>query len=216
MIIGSKTLRERLDIDIVQAFHQRVPEVGEPFTAPDSASRAEETVSSVRRVSGPGLTLQGMLQAQTEDALVDPPDNFCETLVSHGPATFMEAGEEVAARREALVGALRVVVKVGLPGGCVAELKDIVLGECFDAFRNALTGETLARVAPMRVTLKQGVDLSQVKAKPRVYPSEKIAWLKEHFELLCETGVVYPNTQAICTSGDGVSQGTGQGIPFGG
>ena len=200
MIIGSKTLRESLDIDIVQAFHQRVSQVGELFAAPGSAVRADETVSSVRRLSGPGLTLKGMLQAQVEDALSDPPDKFCETLVSHGPAMFMEAGEEVAARREALVGALRVAVEVGLPEGCVAELEEIVLGECFDAFRRALTGETPARVAPMRVTLKQGADLSQVKAKPRVYPPEKSAWLKEHFELLCETGMVYPNPQAICAS----------------
>ena len=33
MIIGSKTLRESSDIDIVQAFHQRVSEVGETFAA---------------------------------------------------------------------------------------------------------------------------------------------------------------------------------------
>ena len=105
-----------------------------------------------------------------EDALPDPPDEFCETLVSHGPAMFMETGEEVVARREALVAALRVAVEVGLPEGCVAELEEIVLGECFDAFRWALMGETPARVAPMRVTLKQGADLSQVKAKLRVYP----------------------------------------------
>ena len=141
-------------------------------------------------VSGSGLTLQGMLQALTEDTFLDPPDKFCETLVSHGPAMFMEAGEEVAARREALVGALRVAVKVELPEGCVAELEEIMMGECFDAFRRALTGETPARMAPMWVTLKQGADLTQVKAKPRVYPPEKGALLKEHFELLCETGTL--------------------------
>ena len=141
-----------------------------------------------------------MLQAQAEDALTDPPDEFCETLVSHGPAMSMEAGEEVAARREALVGALRVAVEVGLSGGCVAELEEIVLGECFDPFRGALTSETPACVAPMRVTLKQSADLSQVKAKPRVYPPEKNARLKEHFEMLCETGMAYPNPQAICAS----------------
>ena len=200
MVIGSKTLRESLDIDIVQAFHQRVSQVGELLAAPGSAVRADEAVSSARRLSGPGLTLKGMLQAQGKDALPDPPDEFCETLVSHGPAMFMEAGEEVAGRREALVGALRVAVEVGLPERCVAELEEIVLGECFDAFRRALTGETPAHVAPMRVTLKQGADLSQVKVKPPVYPPEKSAWLKEHFELLCETGMVYPNPQAICAS----------------
>ena len=52
----------------------------------------------------------------------------------------------------------------------------------------------------MRVTLKQGANLSQGKAKPCVYPPEKSAWFKEHFELLCETGMVYPNPQAICAS----------------
>ena len=114
-----------------------------------------------------------MLQAQAEDALPDPPDEFCETLVSHGPAIFMEAGEEVTARREALVSALCVAVEVGLSEGCVAELEGIVLGECFGAFRRALTGATPARVAPMRVALKQGAGLLQVKAKPRVYPPEK-------------------------------------------
>ena len=128
MIIGSKTLSESLDIDIVQAFHQQVSQVGELFAAPDSAVRADETVTSARRLSEPGLTLQGMLQAQAEDALPDPPDEFCKTLVSHGQAMFMEAGEEVAARREALVGALRVAVEVGLPERCVAELEKIVLG----------------------------------------------------------------------------------------
>ena len=175
MIIGSKALRESLDTDIVQAFHLWVSEVGEMFTATGSAARAEETVSSVRRVSGPGSTLQGLLPAQAGDALPDPPDEFCETLVLHGPTMFMEAGEEVAARREALVGVLRVAVEVGLPEGCVAELEEIVLGECFSAFRRVLTGETPARVAPVRVMLKQGADLSQVKVKSRAYTFEKNA-----------------------------------------
>ena len=33
-----------------------------------------------------------------------------------------------------------------------------------------------------------------------VYPPEKSAWFKAHFELLCETRIVYPNPQAICAS----------------
>ena len=44
MIIGSKTLRESLDIDIVHTFHQRVSQVGELFAALGSAVRADETV----------------------------------------------------------------------------------------------------------------------------------------------------------------------------
>ena len=57
MITGSKTLNESLDINIVQAFHQRISQVCDLFAAPGYAVRADETVSPVRRVSGPGLTL---------------------------------------------------------------------------------------------------------------------------------------------------------------
>ena len=130
---------------------------------------------------------------------------------------FMEAGEEVTARCEALVGALRVAVEVGLPEGYVAELDEIVLGKCFDPFRRAFTGETPTHVTPKRVTLKQGADLQQVKAKPRVYPPDKSAWLEEHFELLCETGDGVPESAGdLRECGDGVSQGIGQAKPFGG
>ena len=40
---------------------------------------------------------------------------------------FVKAREEVAARREALMGALRVAIEVGLPKGFVAELEEILL-----------------------------------------------------------------------------------------
>ena len=89
----------------------------------------------------------------------------------------MEAGEEGAARYEVLVEYLRVAVDIGLPEGCAVELEEFVLGEFFDAFRKVLTGEMPACMTPMRVTQKQGVDLTQGKAKPRVYPPEKNVWL---------------------------------------
>ena len=75
---------------------------------------------------------------------------------------LMEAGEEVAGRCEALVGGLRVAVGVGLLGGCVAGLEEIVLGECFDAFRRVLTGETPARVAPSEARRGSHAGESQV------------------------------------------------------
>ena len=133
-----------------------------------------------------------MLQAQAEYVSPDPPDEFCETLVLHGPAMFIEAGEEVAARREALVGVLRVAVEVGLPEGCMAEVKEIVLRECFDAFRGGLTGETPARVAHTGdAEARRGSHAGESQAA--CVSSEKSAWLKEHFELFCETGMVHPN-----------------------
>ena len=91
-------------------------------------------------------------------------------------------------------------METGLSERYVAELEEIVLGECFGAFRRALTGETPARVEPMRVTLKHGADLSQVTARSCVYSPDQGAWLKDHFELLCAAGMVYPNPQAICAS----------------
>ena len=56
-----------------------------------------------------------MLQAQAEGAWPDPPDESWETLVSHGPAMLIEARNEVAVWREALVRTSRVAVEVGLP-----------------------------------------------------------------------------------------------------
>ena len=38
-----------------------------------------------------------------------------------------------------LEGFACVAVEVGLPERCVAEVEEIVLGECFDAFRRVLT-----------------------------------------------------------------------------
>ena len=52
----------------------------------------------------------------------------------------------------------------------------------------------------MRVTLKQGADLSEVKAKPRRYPPDRSAYLREHFQLLSDAEMVYPNPQAVCAS----------------
>ena len=80
-------------------------------------------------------------------------------------------GEEIKARREALIGALYAAVQAGLPEAYVLEVEEIVLGQCFRAFLRALTSEPPARVEPMRATLKQGADLSEVKANPRRFPA---------------------------------------------
>ena len=67
-------------------------------------------------------------------------------------------------------------------------------------------------MALLRVTLKQGADLTQVKTKSRVYLPEKNAWLKEYFELLCDTEVVDPNPKAICARvAMALPKGTGKG-----
>lgn len=45
--------------------------------------------------------------------------------------------------------------------------------------------------------LKHDANHMHVKAKKRVYALEKTVWLQGHFEPLCDTGMMYPNPQAI-------------------
>jgi len=74
MIIGLNTPRKSLDMGIEQAFHQRVSETGELcFVTPHYAARADETISSVSRMYGPGSTLQGIPQPQAGDAFLPGP-----------------------------------------------------------------------------------------------------------------------------------------------
>lgn len=143
MIIGSKMLHESLDIVLVGGFHQRKSEVGEMLNA-----HAEESVSSLRRVSELGLTLQRMLQSQAEDGFRDPPE-FRDVLVLYGPVVLKEVGEEVVARREALVGTLPALVS-GRVGGYRAGRIRVSEGPY---------GWPPARVTPMQVTFMQGTDL---------------------------------------------------------
>ena len=141
-------------------------------------------------MSGPTVTLAGRETARVEAGRQEPLHEFREMLLSRSPTMFMKVREEIKARREALVGALHAAVQVGLPEAYVHEVKERGLGQCFGAFRRALTGEPPARVEPMLIMLKQGADLSEVKAKPRRYPPDRSAHLREHFQLLCDAGMV--------------------------
>lgn len=140
------------------------------------------------------MTLQGTSQAQVEDSVPGPPGEVPETLVSHGSVMFMESREEMTARIKYLVGVLREAVENDLP-------ERFLVGDCFHVYWRILTGEQPARVAPMRLTSKQAVDLTQVKAKPRLYPPEKSAWLNDYFELLDEMTMVCLNPKAFSRYG---------------
>lgn len=109
--IGSKTLRQSLNLYVVRASHQWVSEVGDLFVTPDPTARSHEYVRSATRVSGPGLTLQRMPPDQAENAFTYLLDEIHETRVSCGSAMFMEVGEYVEARRDVLVGVLCAAVE---------------------------------------------------------------------------------------------------------
>ena len=165
VMIGAKTMREKLYINVMRLLETKDSTTQVDFSpVPNSTEHASSANISARRSlrlrSGPMVTLVGMETARVEAGLQEPPDEFRETLLSRGPTMFMEVREEIKGRREALVGALHAAVQAGLSKAYVCEMEEIVLGQCFGAFRRALTGEPPARVEPMRVTLKQGADLS--------------------------------------------------------
>ena len=145
VIIGSTALRECLHIDVMVPFNERACAAG-AANAPDPAAGTRiEVLSS---------------EAQAEATLPEQPDRFRETLVFRGPDIFVEGGAEVAARREALIGALGAAMEARLPGQHLTELEEIVLRQNFGVVRRALTGEPPGCVEPIRRTLHHGADLS--------------------------------------------------------
>ena len=146
VVIGAKTMREKLHIDVMRSLEKKASTTQVDVSlAPNSAEHASSVnISagrSLRLMSGPTVTLAGMETARVEAGLQEPPDEVRDTLLSRGPTVFLEVREEIKARREALVGALHAAVQAGLPEAYVREMEEIVLGQCFGAFRRALTGE---------------------------------------------------------------------------
>ena len=67
----------------------------------------------------------------------------------------------------------------GMSKEYVPQFRKMLLDSYFDGFHRALMGEPLADVKPMQVTLKACADLALVKAKPRLYPTNKSACLRK-------------------------------------
>ena len=196
LILGSKTLREKLVIDVMASLKSKAHGCdrlsgGMPGDV-DSCGGI-----SFRRVA---VKMKGMQAAGKVAAATEPRDEFVEDVVARGPATFMEVGDEVTARREALMAAVDAALKGGLPSDAETRLRDLLLGPLFDGFRRSLPGDPPARVEPFQVKLKVDADLSKVKARPRVYLPAKTAWLDEQFAQLADAGMVYENPQAICSN----------------
>ena len=125
----------------------------------------------------------------------DQTDEVTDELVAKGPQMFMEPAEEMQERGKALAQAVEDAARNGLPPECVEKLRELVMRTYDRAFRRALVGEPPANVEPMQVKLKPGAQA--VRAKPRVYPPHKAAWLAKHMEHLVEAGMVYRNNQAV-------------------
>lgn len=63
------------------------------------------------------------------DVLPDLSDEFRKTFVPYGPLMFLEDGREEAAKRK--LRWVPMTVEAGFPEGCMADMEEILLGECF-------------------------------------------------------------------------------------
>ena len=108
-------------------------------------------------------------------AAMEPRDEFVEDVVARGPAMFKEVGDEVIARREALMAVVGAALEAGLPSDAETRIRGLLLGPLFDGFRRSLSGDPSARVELFQVKLKVDADLSKVKARSRVYSPAKTA-----------------------------------------
>ena len=165
LILGSKTLREKLGIDVMASLK------GKAQGGDRSSGDMPEDVDSrggisLRRVA---VTMKGMQAAGKVAAAMEPRDEFVEDVVARGPAMFMEVGDEVIARREALMAAVDAALEAGLPSDAETRLRDLLLGPLFDGFRRSLSRDPPARVEPFQVKLKVDADLTKVKARLRVH-----------------------------------------------
>ena len=64
---------------------------------------------------------------------------------------FMEVGDEVTARREALMASVDAALKAGLLSDAKTRLRIFLLESMFDGFRQSLPGDLPARVEPFQV-----------------------------------------------------------------
>ena len=200
VIIGQKTLREKLGIDVMaqlKAFVLKVLKAhgcqdysGMEFT---SLAVGEPNAGAVLRAAmavtafGPG-----------GDASGDVEDEVTLTLLSQRPMMFLDPEMEMQDRVGALETAVDDAVDHGLPPECAKMLHDIVFCTHLEVFHRALLGDPRTRVEPMPVRLQPGA--RSVRAKPRSSPPAKAAWLHEHMANLETAGMVFRNPQAIYAS----------------
>ena len=207
LIIGSKTLRERLGIDVMEGLRKAA-------AGRKSGAAGEDQVSAVavtsRTRAEPADHEQGVAASSTRSGVrlaktfdqgeAGGAHDIADRLSSRGPSMFMNVHEERALRRECLEEAVSEAARRGMPLGAVERLRRVILRARFEGFRRALTGEPPADVEPLRVKLRPGADLQRVKAKPRMVAPEKREWLEKQMEQLMLANMVYANPQASCAS----------------
>ena len=142
LILGSNTLREKLGIDVTAFLKDRAQssDRSNEDKPEDVGSRGE---ISLRRVA---VTMKGIQAVSKVAAATEPRHAFVEDIVARGPAMFMELGDEVIARREALMVAVDTALEADLPSDAETRLRDLLLGPLLDGFHRSLPGDPPARM----------------------------------------------------------------------
>ena len=186
VILGNPTLK-LLGIDVYDSLGARSRERA-ALTGVDTAAYRQ-----CRRVIVSVHALQ-----QQQCGTPEEPDGAVECLVARGADIDMGPEEELRARSEALEEAVLASAAAGLDESHVERFR-AVIGRRWNAFRRGLCrGDPLARVEPLRVTLKPGA--RPVKAQPRIYNPVKTAWLAACMASLAALGLVFLNMQAVWAS----------------
>ena len=131
LILGSKTLREELGIDVVASLNG-IAQCGDRSSGGMPEDVGSRCGISLRHVV---VIMKGIQTAGKVAAAMEPRDEFVGDVLARGPGMFMEVGDEVVARREAVVAAVDAALDADLPSDAETRLRDLLLGPLFDGFR---------------------------------------------------------------------------------
>ena len=133
LILGSKTLREKLGIDVMSSLK------GKAQGDDRSSGEMSEDVDSSGGISlrNVALMMKGMQAEGKVAAAVELRGEFVEDVMAREPEMFMKVGGEVIARREALMARVDIALEAGLPPDAETCLRDLLLGPLFDGFHRS-------------------------------------------------------------------------------
>ena len=167
VIIGQKTLREKLGVDVMAQLKDSVLKV----QGRQNGAGMEPTARSVGEPND-GTVLRTAM-AVTEfvprgDATNDVEDEVALTLPSQRPMIFQDSEMDMRDRAGVLETAVDNAVDHGSPPECAKMLRDIAFRTHPDVLCRALSGDPPARKKPVVVRFHSGAKV--VRAKP---PSER-------------------------------------------
>ena len=148
LILGSKTLREKLRIDVMKQLKitSAASGGGASITehAPSEVPVMPPEIIDVRRAA---LTMEAMQLADIEVEAAGETNGFEGVLLGREPEVMMRFSDrEIQQHEQVLEDAILRAARAGMPPNDLAELRRLVLGPYKEAFRWELTGEPPVQV----------------------------------------------------------------------